>query len=418
MRSSAATCPWRGRAPARPGRGPLEDTAAVLSRYVHAIVLRTFAQESLERLARGRSIPVINALSDYSHPCQALADLQTIRERKGRLAGLRLAYLGDGNNVAHSLLFAGSKMGMHVAVATPLGCEPIPQVVRRATEILGETGGSVELTHDPATAAKDANVLYTDVWASMNERWARRAGPDLQALPAVHRHGDGRRPGRHGAALPARPPGRGDRRRRGLGQPPTRPCSTRPRTASTPRRRCCRSCSPAPADELSPEGPGAAKGAPVQQGDQAAGQGRRRGWRWAVAAGLAADRRLHRYGHGRRRGRPASPTSSPCSRSSWPCGSGCCWAPPAWARSWPRWSVPAEPRLAVVAVGLGVPLGPLLVLRLDRVRDFGLAASLLTVAVMVAWGVVRAALAAGWWARPARRSRAHRPAGFPRGPAA
>jgi ornithine carbamoyltransferase len=152
------------------GRGEtLEDTAAVLSRYVHAIVLRTFAQESLERLARGGSIPVVNALSDYSHPCQALADLQTIRERRLRLAGLRLAYLGDGNNVAHSLLFAGSKVGMHVAMATPIGYEPIPQVVRRATEIAAETGGSVELTHDPQTAAKGADVVYTDVWASMGK---------------------------------------------------------------------------------------------------------------------------------------------------------------------------------------------------------------------------------------------------------
>jgi ornithine carbamoyltransferase len=127
------------------GRGEtLEDTAAVLSRYVHAIVLRTFAQESLERLARGGTIPVVNALSDYS-------------------------YLGDGNNVAHSLLFAGAKMGMHVAVATPVGYEPIPQVVRRATEIAATTGGGVELTHDPSTAAKDADVLYTDVWASMGK---------------------------------------------------------------------------------------------------------------------------------------------------------------------------------------------------------------------------------------------------------
>jgi ornithine carbamoyltransferase len=152
------------------GRGEtMEDTAAVLSRYVHAIVLRTFAQESLERLARGGTIPVVNALSDYSHPCQALADLQTIRERKGRLAGLRLAYLGDGNNVAHSLLFAGAKTGMHVAVATPSGYEPIPQVVRRSTEIASGTGGSVEVSNDPTAAAKGADVLYTDVWASMGQ---------------------------------------------------------------------------------------------------------------------------------------------------------------------------------------------------------------------------------------------------------
>jgi len=147
----------------------LEDTGAVLSRYVHAIVLRTFAQESLERLARGGTIPVVNALSDYGHPCQALADLQTIRERKGHLAGIRLAYLGDGNNVAHSLLFAGSKTGMHVTVATPIGYEPIPQVVRRAGEIAAGTGGSVELTNDPTAAAKNADVLYTDVWASMGK---------------------------------------------------------------------------------------------------------------------------------------------------------------------------------------------------------------------------------------------------------
>jgi ornithine carbamoyltransferase len=96
-------------------------------------------------------------------------DLQTIRERKGGLAGLRLAYLGDGNNVTHSLLFAGAKTGMHVAVATPSGYEPIPQVVRRATEIAAQTGGSVEITHDPAVAAKGADVLYTDVWASMGQ---------------------------------------------------------------------------------------------------------------------------------------------------------------------------------------------------------------------------------------------------------
>ncbi len=152
------------------GRGEtLEDTAAVLSRYVDALVLRTFAQENLERLARAGSIPVINALSDYAHPCQALADLQTVRERRKQLEGLRLAYLGDGNNVCHSLLIACAKVGMHMAVATPAGYEPIPQVVRRATEIAAETGGSVELTHDSKTAARDADVLYTDVWASMGQ---------------------------------------------------------------------------------------------------------------------------------------------------------------------------------------------------------------------------------------------------------
>jgi ornithine carbamoyltransferase len=152
------------------GRGEtIEDTGKVLSRYVHAIVLRTFAQETLERLARASTVPVINALSDHAHPCQVLADMQTVRERKGRLAGLRLAYLGDGNNVAHSLLEAGGLLGMHVVVATPSGYEPIRQVVRRASTLAARSGGSVEVTNDPVAAAKGADVLYTDVWASMGQ---------------------------------------------------------------------------------------------------------------------------------------------------------------------------------------------------------------------------------------------------------
>ena len=201
------------------GRGEtLEDTAAVLSRYVHAIVLRTFAQESLERLARGGTVPVVNALSDYSHPCQALADLQTIRERKGRLAGIRLAYLGDGNNVAHSLLFAGAKMGMHVAVATPVGYEPIPQVVRRASEIAAGTGGGVELTHDPATASGDDHGGQDGADAGGDQQQ-----PDPQGqlhrlegqvgLAAGDRggqgggQGGGGHPGQEGRGRPAPPPG-------------------------------------------------------------------------------------------------------------------------------------------------------------------------------------------------------------------
>src|SRR5205823_4381272 len=124
------------------GRGEtIEDTGRVLSRYVDVIVLRTFGQERLEGLARAATIPVVNALSDFEHPCQCLADLQTVKESKGRLAGLTLAYVGDGNNVAHSLLLGGAKVGVHVRVATPPGYEPIPQVVRRAQEIGEETGG-------------------------------------------------------------------------------------------------------------------------------------------------------------------------------------------------------------------------------------------------------------------------------------
>jgi ornithine carbamoyltransferase len=152
------------------GRGEtIEDTGRVLSRYVDAIVLRTFGQERLEFLAAAASVPVINALSDFEHPCQCLADLMTIRERKGHLSGLTLAYLGDGNNVAHSLLLGGALSGMRVRVATPPGYEPIPQVMGRAEEIAEETGGAVEVLTDPADAAKGADVLYTDVWASMGQ---------------------------------------------------------------------------------------------------------------------------------------------------------------------------------------------------------------------------------------------------------
>ncbi len=152
------------------GRGEtIEDTGRTLSRYVDAIVLRTFEQERLEVLAGAASVPVVNSLSDFEHPCQALADVLTIRERSGGPAGKILTYLGDGNNVAHSLLLAGAKTGMTVRIATPPGFEPIPQVVHRAAEIAGETGGSVEVTHDPEQAAKGADVLCTDVWASMGQ---------------------------------------------------------------------------------------------------------------------------------------------------------------------------------------------------------------------------------------------------------
>src|SRR6266550_8953055 len=131
------------------GRGEtIEDTGRVLSRYVDAIVLRTFEQERLEALAEAAPIPVVNALSDFEHPCQALADLFTIRERLGTLRGRTLTYVGDGNNVAHSLLLAGALAGMTVRVATPPGFEPIPQVVQRATDVAAETRGTVEVTND------------------------------------------------------------------------------------------------------------------------------------------------------------------------------------------------------------------------------------------------------------------------------
>jgi ornithine carbamoyltransferase len=152
------------------GRGEtIEDTGRVLSRYCDAIVLRTFGQDRLEAMASGATVPVVNSLSDYEHPCQILADLLTVQEKKGQAKGQSIAYLGDGNNVAHSLLLGGTMLGMRVRVATPPGFEPIPQVVERATEIAGQTGGSVEVTNDPKAAAQDADVLYTDVWASMGQ---------------------------------------------------------------------------------------------------------------------------------------------------------------------------------------------------------------------------------------------------------
>ncbi|MGH2775587.1 MAG: ornithine carbamoyltransferase [Actinomycetota bacterium] len=153
------------------GRGEtIEDTGRVLSRYVDAIAVRTFGQERLQALAAGASVPVINLLSDESHPCQALADLLTIQEHVNeKLGAISLAYLGDGNNVAHSLLIAGAKMGMDVRVASPSGYQPDHKVVERAREIAAHTEGRVIVTDLVAEAAEGADVLYTDVWASMGQ---------------------------------------------------------------------------------------------------------------------------------------------------------------------------------------------------------------------------------------------------------
>ena len=152
------------------GRGEtIEDTGTVLSRYVDAIVVRTFGQDRVERLADAASVPVINALTDFSHPCQCLADLQTIREKKGDLASLALAYVGDGNNVAHSLMFGGIKLGMDIRVASPEGYEPFPQVVDRCREIAAETRARIVVTNVVAEAVVGADVLYTDVWTSMGQ---------------------------------------------------------------------------------------------------------------------------------------------------------------------------------------------------------------------------------------------------------
>jgi len=152
------------------GRGEtIEDTAQVLSRYVHAIVLRTSAHERVARLAAAASVPVVNALSDDFHPCQSLADLLTISEHIGGPAGVTLTYLGDGNNVAHSLLLAGAIAGMHVRTACPPGYQPDVSIVGEATALAASTGGSITVTTDPLAAAEKADVLYTDVWTSMGQ---------------------------------------------------------------------------------------------------------------------------------------------------------------------------------------------------------------------------------------------------------
>lgn len=147
------------------GRGePVEDTARVLSRYLDGIMIRTYKQQEAEALAKYGTIPVINGLTDYAHPCQVLADLMTVREYKGVLKGLKLCYIGDGNNMANSLIVGALKCGMTVAAATPKGYEPAVTVLDYAN-----TTGAFTLTNDPAEATKDADVVITDVWASMGQ---------------------------------------------------------------------------------------------------------------------------------------------------------------------------------------------------------------------------------------------------------
>ena len=153
------------------GRGePIKDTARVLSRYLDGIMIRTYGHERIEELARYADIPVINALSDLLHPCQALTDLLTIREYKGKnLAGLKMAYVGDGNNMTHSLMYAAAKVGMHFAAATPEGYEANAKVVANAKADAAATGATVTITHDPNEAVEGADVIVTDTWASMGQ---------------------------------------------------------------------------------------------------------------------------------------------------------------------------------------------------------------------------------------------------------
>ena len=153
------------------GRGePIKDTARVLSRYLDGIMIRTYGHDRIEELARWADVPVINALSDLLHPCQALTDLLTIREYKGKnLAGLKMAYVGDGNNMTHSLMYAAAKVGMNFAVATPEGYEPNAEVVANAKADAAATGATVTITHNPMEAVAGAAVIVTDTWTSMGQ---------------------------------------------------------------------------------------------------------------------------------------------------------------------------------------------------------------------------------------------------------
>ncbi|KAB8137997.1 ornithine carbamoyltransferase [Gracilibacillus oryzae] len=156
------------------GRGePISDTAKVLSGYLDGIMIRTFSQKDVEDLAENASIPVINGLTDDYHPCQVLADLQTIKETKGKLEGLKLAYIGDGNNMAHSLMIGCAKMGLDVAIAAPKDYQP-KQEIQELAQSFAE-GTEVLVTEDPIEAVKDADVIYSDVWASMGQEAEQKA---------------------------------------------------------------------------------------------------------------------------------------------------------------------------------------------------------------------------------------------------
>jgi len=150
-------------------RESVHDVAKNLERMVQGIMIRTFAHQIVTDMARYASVPVINGLTDYSHPCQAMADFFTIKEIKREPKGLKLCFVGDGNNVAHSLMFAGARLGVHVTVACPTGYEPDSEAVRQASEDARATGARIEVTHDPNEGVKNADIVYTDVWASMGQ---------------------------------------------------------------------------------------------------------------------------------------------------------------------------------------------------------------------------------------------------------
>ncbi len=147
----------------------IKDTARVLSRYLDGLVIRTYSHSEVEELDKYSDFPVINALTDYLHPCQILADLQTIKEKFGKIEGLKLAYIGDGNNMANTWIIAGGLMGLNVSVASPEGYEPNGKAVAEGLKLSEETGAKIEITNNPVEAVKDADILYTDVWVSMGQ---------------------------------------------------------------------------------------------------------------------------------------------------------------------------------------------------------------------------------------------------------
>ena len=150
-------------------REPLKDVARNLARWTDAIVARTYSQETIDELARWSGLPVVNALSDLYHPCQALADMVTLKEHFGHLRGLKLAYVGDGNNVAHSLLLCCARLGIHCTVATPSSYQPHAAIVEQARQSAGTSGAKIEIADDAASAVQSAHAVYTDVWASMGQ---------------------------------------------------------------------------------------------------------------------------------------------------------------------------------------------------------------------------------------------------------
>lgn len=160
----------------------IKDTARVMSRYLDGIVIRTYSHQEVEDLAKYGSIPVINALTDYQHPCQVLADLQTIKERFGKLEGLRLTYIGDGNNMANTLLIACAMMGINISVATPEMYEPNGKAVKKAIELSKKTKVDVEIINNPEEAVKNSDVLYTDVWVSMGQEGETEKKKDFEGF--------------------------------------------------------------------------------------------------------------------------------------------------------------------------------------------------------------------------------------------